>query len=247
MTDHLLYSKDGAVASIRFNRPEKKNALTTAMYAAMTAALEEAAVDDSVRAVTIHGGDVFTAGNDIGDFLSAGPLDAEHPVINVLTSLMAFPKPLLAGVRGVAIGIGTTLLMHCDAVVAGTSARFATPFTKLGIVPEAASSVLFPLIAGRSRATWYLLSGEMFGAGDALEMGLVTRVTEDSEVDAMILAMAATLADLPPNAMRTTKRLIKARFADVIDAAFREELAEFATALVSEEARAAFMRFMTRG
>jgi len=246
MTDQLLYSKDGAVASIRFNRPEKKNALTAAMYEAMVEALDDATSDDAIRAVGIYGGDVFTAGNDIGDFLAAGPLNPEHPTIKVLHSLLAFPKPLLAGVKGNAIGIGTTMLMHCDAVVAGSSAKFAMPFVKLGLVPEAASSALFPMIAGRSRAKWYLLSGEAFGPKEAHEMGLVTRVTEDADVDATVAAMCATLAELPPNAMKNTKRLIKTRFADVIETALNEELVAFGKALTSDEARSAFMKFMSR-
>jgi enoyl-CoA hydratase/carnithine racemase len=246
VSDQLLYSKEGAVASIRFNRPEKKNAITTAMYAAMAAALDDAASDEAIRAVGIYGGDVFTAGNDIGDFLAAGALSGDLPVVHVLKAMIAFPKPILAAVKGNAIGVGTTLLMHCDAVVAGKSAKFALPFTKLGLVPEAASSVLFPLIVGRARATWYLLSGESFGPQAACDMGLVTRVVEDAEVDRTVAAMCAILADLPPNAMATTKRLIKARFADVIETALNDELQAFATALTSDEARAAFMKFMSR-
>ncbi|HVA28573.1 MAG TPA: enoyl-CoA hydratase-related protein [Candidatus Baltobacteraceae bacterium] len=246
MSEHLIYSKDGAVASIRFNRPEKKNALTTAMYAAMADALSDAASDDAIRAVGLYGGDVFTAGNDIGDFLAAGALHGDLPVVKVLKAMIAFPKPILAAVKGNAIGIGTTLLMHCDAVVAGKSAKFALPFTKLGLVPEAASSVLFPLIAGRARATWYLLSGEGFGPDAARDMGLVTRVVDDAEVDASVATMCATLAELPPNAMATSKRLIKAPFAGVVETALNEELAAFAAALVSDEARSAFMKFMSR-
>jgi enoyl-CoA hydratase/carnithine racemase len=246
VSDQLLYSKKGAVASIRFNRPEKKNAITSAMYGAMAAALADASSDDAIRAVGIYGGDVFTAGNDIGDFLAAGALSGDLPVVQVLKAMIAFPKPILAAVKGNAIGIGTTLLMHCDAVVAGNSAKFALPFTKLGLVPEAASSVLFPLIVGRARATWFLLSGESFGAQAACDMGLVTRVVEDAEVDGSVAAMCAMLADLPPNAIATTKRLIKARVADVVDAALNEELQAFAVALTSDEARAAFMKFMSR-
>src|ERR1700678_3859197 len=159
MNEHILYSKDGAVASLRFNRPGKKNAITVAMYQALVDGLDDALRDDAIRAVGIYGGDVFTAGNDLGDFLAAG---AQNPhedllVIKLIRAMNAFPKPLLAGVKGVAIGFGTTMLMHCDAVVAGRSARFALPFVRLGLVPEAGSSVLFPLIAGRTRASWLML------------------------------------------------------------------------------------------
>ena len=138
MSEQIIYSKDGAVASIRFNRPGEKNAITVAMYQALVDALDDAASDDAVRAVGLFGGHVFTAGNDLGDFLAAGgaATDGDLPVIKLLRALVAFPKPLLAGVKGVAIGIGTTLLMHCDAVVAGRSARFALPFVRLGLVPE---------------------------------------------------------------------------------------------------------------
>ena len=248
MSEQIIYSKDGAVASIRFNRPEKKNAITVAMYQLLVDALDDAARDEAVRAVGIFGGDAFTAGNDLGDFLAAGgaATDGELPVIKLLRALVAFPKPLLAGVKGPAIGIGTTLLMHCDAVVAGRSARFAVPFVRLGLVPEAASSVLFPLIAGRMRASWLMLSGEQFGADEAKEMGLVNRVTDDVDVDGAVAMMCGALAELPPKALANTKRLLKARFADLVDRAMSEELTTFATALQSDEARAAFMKFLAR-
>jgi len=245
----ILYNKDGAVASIRFNRPEKKNAITVAMYQTLVDSIDDAAKDDAIRAVGLFGGDAFTAGNDLGDFLAAGALNLspeELPVVKLLRALIAFPKPILAGVKGVAIGIGTTMLMHCDAVVAGRSARFAMPFTKLGLVPEAASSVLFPLIAGRSRAMWLMLSGEQFGADEAKDAGLVTRVTDDTDVDGAVAEMCGILAELPPNAVVATKRLLKARFAEMVDRAMTDELTAFMKALTSDEARAAFMKFMSR-
>ncbi|HTX57484.1 MAG TPA: enoyl-CoA hydratase-related protein [Candidatus Acidoferrales bacterium] len=244
----ILYSKDGAVASIRFNRPEKKNAITIAMYQALVDALNDASRDGDIRTVGIFGGDVFTAGNDIGDFLAPGAIGQPEdlPVFRLLRALDSFPKPLLAAVKGPAIGIGTTMLMHCDAVVAGRSARFAMPFTRLGLVPEAASSVLFPLIAGRMRASWLMLSGDQFGADDAKEFGLVTKVTDDRDVDGEVALMCGQLAELPPNAMRSTKRLLKARFADLVDRALTDETKTFIEALGSDEARAAFMKFMSR-
>ena len=247
MPDAIVYAKDGAVATIRLDRPEKKNALTVAMYAAMVDALADASSDDRVRALAIAGGETFTAGNDIGDFVAAGGVGEDLPVVKFLTALAAFPKPIVAGVRGAAVGVGTTLLMHCDAVVAGRSARFSLPFTKLGLVPEAASSVLFALIAGRTRASWYLLSGEPFGADAACDMGLVTRVTDDADVDSAVALMCGTLAELPPNAVANTKRLLRARTADVVSAAMRDEFQAFEAALRSDEARAAFMAFLKRG
>lgn len=247
MSEHILYSKDGAIASLRFNRPEKKNAITVAMYQALVDGLDDAARDEQIRAVGIFGGDAFTAGNDLGDFLSAGVADHEQlPVIKLIQAMIAFPKPLLAGVKGVAIGFGTTLLLHCDAVVAGRSARFALPFVRLGLVPEAASSVLFPLIAGRMRASWLMLSGEQFGADEAHTIGLVTRVTDDADVDGAVAMMCGALAELPPKAVASTKRLLKARFADLVERARSEETAAFAAALRSDEARAAFTKFLAR-
>ncbi len=248
MSEHIVYSKDGAVASLRFNRPEKKNAITVAMYQALFDGLEDAAHDDAIRAVGIFGGDVFTAGNDLGDFLAAGALshNEELPVIKLIRAMIAFPKPLLAGVKGVAIGFGTTMLMHCDAVVAGRSARFALPFVRLGLVPEAASSVLFPLIAGPTRASWLMLSGEQFGADEAQQIGLVTRVTDDQDVDGAVAMMCGALAELPPKAVASTKRLLKARFADLVERAVSDETETFGAALQSDEARAAFMKFLAR-
>ncbi len=246
MNEHIIYSKDGAVASIRLNRPEKKNAITVAMYEAMTEALADAERSEEIRAIGIFGGDVFSAGNDIADFVHAGELGMEHRVMPFLRALRDVGKPLIAGVKGAAIGIGTTLLMHCDAVVAGSSARFSLPFTKLGVVPEAGSSVLFPLIAGRMRASWYLLSGEQFSAQQALEMGLVTRITQDDDVDGAVAIMCGELAELPPNSVLTTKRLLKASFGDVVAKAMEEEFRSFAVALKSDDARAAFMKFLQR-
>jgi enoyl-CoA hydratase/carnithine racemase len=248
MSEQILYSKDGAVASLRFNRPEKKNAITVAMYQALLDGLNDAANDDAIRAVGIFGGDVFTAGNDLGDFLAAGAQNhgEELPVIKLIRSMIAFPKPLLAGVKGVAIGFGTTMLMHCDAVVAGRSARFALPFARLGLVPEAGSSVIFPLIAGRTRASWLMLSGEQFGADEAYRIGLATHVADDADVDGAVTTMCSALAELPPKAIASTKRLLKARFADLVDRAVSDETAAFGAALQSDEARAAFMKFLTR-
>ena len=246
MIEEIQYRKEGAVASLRLNRPQKKNAITVAMYSAMAEAVEDAAKDDDIRVLGIFGGNDFTAGNDIADFMAAGGFSEDMPVLRFLRGMNSFQKPIVAGVKGVAIGIGSTLLMHCDAVVAGKSARFSLPFTKLGLVPEAGSSVLLPLIAGRMRASWLMLSGEQFGADDACEMGFVSRVTDDQDVDGAVAMMCGILAELPPNAVSTTKRLLKAQFADAIDRAMSDEVSAFAKALTSDEARSAFMKFMQR-
>ncbi len=250
VSDHIIYTKDGAVASIRFNRPEKKNAITVAMYQAMVDALDDAKDDGGVRALGILGGEsVFTAGNDIADFLAAGSAAAspeDMAPVKFLRRISAFPKPIVAGVKGVAVGIGVTMLMHCDAVVVGRSSRFTMPFTKLGLSPEGAATFLFPLIAGRMRASWLLLSGEQFGADEALEMGFATRVLDDAEVDGAVASMCGQLAELPPNSVAGTKRLIRSAFPDFVDRVISDEVRAFTHALTSDEARAAFMKFMSR-
>jgi enoyl-CoA hydratase/carnithine racemase len=243
----VRFEKNGAIATFTFDRVEKKNAITLAMYDAMVSGLEDAAKDDAIRVVSVVGGEsIFTAGNDIGDFISAGAPNEKHPAVRFLYTVKDFPKPIIAGVRGAAIGIGTTLLMHCDAVVVGESSKFSMPFTKLALVPEAASSVLFPLIAGRMRASWYILSGESFGAQAAKEMGLASHVVADAEVEQTLAAMCQHIAGLPPISVMNTKKLLKAQFKALVDAAMREELVAFAAALQSDEARAAFMKFMSR-
>jgi len=245
----IVDTTDG-VMTIRFDRQEKKNAMTAAMYAAAADALEAAAEASEVRVLLFLGRDDFSAGNDIADFLAAGAMQAkieELPVVRFLQRLAACEKPVVAGVNGVAIGIGTTLLLHCDGVVAGSTARFALPFVPLGLVPEAGSSLLLPLAIGRNRASWLLLSGDRFSAEEARAMGLLAEVVPDSEVEARARAMAAQLAALPPNAMRTTKRLIRRADSSALSAAMSAEFAAFGEAMRSEEARAAFMRFLTKG
>jgi enoyl-CoA hydratase/carnithine racemase len=242
----IVYTKDGAVASLRFNRPEKKNAITVAMYDGMVRALEDAASTESVRTLGIFGGDVFTAGNDIGDFVAAGARAGDLPVVRFLKVLAAFPKPAIASVKGPAIGVGTTMLLHCDAVVAGRSARFSMPFTKLGLIPEAASSLLLPLVAGRTRASWLLLSGEQFGAEDAVRYGIVTRVVDDEDADGAAAIMCGELAELPPNAVMTTKRLLRAQTRALVQSTIDTEIEAFSAALQSPEAQAALERFMQR-
>ena len=244
----IVETKDG-VMTIRFDRQEKKNAMTAAMYAAAADAVDRAADDEEVRALLFLGREDFSAGNDIADFLAAGAMQAaieDLPVVRFLRRLVACEKPVIAGVNGVAVGIGTTLLLHCDGVVAGASARFALPFVPLGLVPEAGSSMLLPLTIGRNRASWLLLSGERFGADEAHAMGLLSEVVPDSELEERARAMAARLAALPPNAMRTTKRLIRGVDAGALATAMEAEFAAFGEAMRSEEARSAFMRFLSR-
>lgn len=246
MTDAIRYSIEGNIATLRFDRPEKKNALTVAMYDALRTGLEDASSNVEVRALAILGGEDFTAGNDIADFVAAGALGGDPAPIKFLRALAEFPKPAIAGVRGAAIGVGVTLLLHCDAIVLSRNATLALPFTKLGLVPEAGSSVLLPLVAGRMRAWWLLLSSESFSADDAEKFGLVTRVVDDGVVDSTTLAMCARLAALPPSALANTKILLKAPFADLVRRAMDAEFAAFSAALATDATRAALMAFFTK-
>ena len=247
MAEHVRSSIEGGVLTLRLDRPEKKNALTRAMYGALSAVLAMAARDDAVRVVLLAGGADFTAGNDIGDF--AGPAEGVPRVsaaFDFLEALAGFPKPLVATVRGVAIGVGTTLLLHCDAAVAARDARLQMPFTRLGVVPEAGSSLLLGGFLGQARASWLLLSGEPMDGATAAEAGLVTRAVEDAEVEAAAAAMAATLAALPPGAVAETKRLIRTPHRAALAASMAAEREAFAARLKTAEAQAIFAAFLAK-
>ncbi|MGK9169488.1 enoyl-CoA hydratase [Inquilinus limosus] len=246
MTDPVLTETEGPVLTIRLNRPEKKNAISLAMYEAMTAALNLASEDPAVRVAVIRGGEDFSAGNDIADFLAAGGESGLAPILGFLDALSAFPKPVVAGVRGAAIGIGTTLLLHCDVVLAAASTRFQLPFVQLGLVPEAASSLLLPAAAGRLRASWWLLTGEGFDAEAALGAGLITKLLPDEALDAEIDGAAARLAALPPAAIRHTKALLRAPQQAAVREAMTREVEAFGAQLKSAEAREAFTAFLEK-
>ena len=232
---------EGGIATIAFARPDKKNAITAAMYAAMADGLAAAAADPAVRAVLITGSaECFTAGNDLQDFLANPPSGDDSPVWRFLHRLAGFPKPVVAAPCGVAVGVGTTLLLHCDLVYAGDNARFSVPFAALGLCPEAASSLLMPAIAGWQRAAEKLLLGEPFGADEAREMGVVNRVLPAAEAIGFARAQAAKLAALPPASLRETKRLMKGAMADAIPARMAEEGMVFGRMLRAPEAREAF-------
>ncbi len=242
-------SLDG-VLRIVWNRPEKKNALTGAMYTAYHEALDRAADDPAVRAVLVTGeGGAFTAGNDLQDFATWGQVaDVEDlPVIRAIRRTLAFPKPLVAAVRGPAVGFGTTLLLHCDAVVAGDSAAFALPFTRLGLVPEFGSTYVLPLIAGRVRAAHHLLLGEPFDRDEAAAMGLVSLACADDAVDAQAMAICRKLAALPPATLRTVKALIDApERRRALEAAIDAEVKAFVAGLSSPEHTEAVRAFMAK-
>ncbi len=242
----VLIEQAGPVLEITFNRPEKKNALTGAMYQAVVDAFHRLDEDPSIRVALLTGaGDIFTAGNDIKDFQSrAATNEATHasPFLEALSSLT---KPLVGAVNGAAIGVGTTMLAHCDFVLAARSARFTMPFTSLGLVPEAASSLLFPRLVGHQRAAALLLLGEPIDAETAHEWGFVYKVVDEAELMTAARAVAARLAALPPEAIRQTKALMKTGKPDVKDR-IEEELVLFRRRLRSPEAAEAFQAFVEK-
>ncbi len=247
MTDQIAVTDEGAVRIIRLNRPEKKNALTLAMYAAMTAALQHAEASDAIRCVMFAGAPgVFCAGNDIADFLAAaggGGLDPR--ALEFLTALARSKKPLVAAVGGVAIGIGATMLLHCDHVVAAAGATLSTPFLKLALIPEAASTLLAPRRMGQARAFSMLVMGRPLSAAEAKEAGLVNTVVDSAEVDAVALEAAQEIAALPPGALAVARGLMRGD-ADEIVTRIDAEAMRFKELLQSDEARAAFQAFLAR-
>lgn len=236
MSDTILSNREGGILTLTFNRLEKKNAITRAMYAELASALEAAAQDDEVRVAVIQGHEqCFTSGNDLMDFLSA-PIDMSAdpqtvPVLRFLEILRTFPKPLVAAVAGPAVGIGTTLLLHCDLVYAGDNAAFSLPFVNLGVCPEAGSSLLLQQIVGYQRAAEKLMLGEPFYADEALDMGLVNRVVPPHEVNAYAQAQAAKLVARPSVSLQVTKSLMRQHNQDTLKALMTAELQQFSTLL----------------
>ena len=221
------------------------NALTRSMYAGLATGLNEAAGDFGIRAVILTSEDQhFTAGNDISDFMNNPPTSESSEVSQFLESLLNFPKPLIAAVKGNAVGVGTTMLLHCDVVVASPSAKFSMPFASLGLVPEAGSSFLFPQLVGYQRAARIFMTGESFDAPSAVEMGLVTSIENDPVNEAMKIAQQ--IAEQPPQAIINTKALLKAKSHDAVAAVMKAEFEIFAMSLQSEEAMEAFMKFMSK-
>ena len=246
MSDILIHT-DAGVSTITFNRLDKKNALTEAMYSALAEAMQQAATDDAVRVLVIQGdASVFTAGNDIKDFLEHPPTSTDAPVFRFLRQLVSFPKPLIAAVAGPAVGVGTTMLFHCDLVYAGDNAAFAMPFVNLGLCPEAGSSLLAPQLVGHQRAAELLLLGEPFLAETARDLGLVNRITAPTEVNALALAQAQRLASKPMSSLLETKRLLKQGQQAALLERVAEEATVFARMLGEPAAREAFTAFMEK-
>jgi len=240
--------RDGAVLAITLSRPERRNALTVAMYAVLADAIEGAADDKSLRLITIRGeGQDFAAGNDLMDFMQALPRDSDDiPVWRFLRALAHNEVPILAAVQGNAVGIGTTMLLHCDLVIAAASARFSLPFVDLGLVPEAASTLLLPRLAGRRRAARYLLLGEAFGTPEATEAGLVSHMVADGELDSAFEGIVARLLAKPPEALWLTQKLLRQSSAAEIVERMQMESSHFSERLQSPEVAQAINAFFQR-
>lgn len=240
-------SKANGICTIQFDRPEKKNAITQAMYQAMADALKDAATDSAGRVIVISGRpEIFTAGNDLEDFLKNPPQGANNPVAQFMQNLSQAEMPVLAAISGAAIGIGTTLLLHCDLVYAADNAKFSMPFSQLGLCPEFGSSLLLQRVAGYHKAAEKLLFGEAFSAQEAADMGIVNRIVPADQLDTFVAAQAAKLAALPAASLRTTKRLMKANLGPALSAAMGEELKHFKEMLGAPEAKEAITAFFER-
>ena len=246
MNEHIEVERQGGRLSIRMNRPERRNAITVAMYAALADAIESASGDPGVRLITIEGaGEDFTAGNDLADFLAEMPPPGttDIPVWRLLRALAKNEVPILAAVHGNAVGIGTTMLFHCDLVLAEEGSRFVMPFVDLGLVPEAASSLILPRLAGRRRAARYLLLGESFGAEEALDFGLVSHVVPKGQLDSAVVSKVEALLAKPTEALRLTQRLLRREATDEILQRMELENGHFGERLTSDEVKQAIAAF----
>ncbi|HWJ58499.1 MAG TPA: enoyl-CoA hydratase-related protein [Sphingomicrobium sp.] len=245
MSEHVRIDRAGGVLAITLARPERRNAITVAMYDALASAIEGAAGDGSVRCITLRGeGQDFAAGNDLADFLAAGTRDLEEiPVWRLLRALAQCEIPLIAAVHGNCVGIGTTILLHCDLVVADDSAKFSLPFVDLGLVPEAASSLLFPELAGRRRASRYLLLGESFGPDEALDIGLISHRAATGTLETALDQIVERLMAKPAEALAETQRLLRHGRRDQILDRMKLESDLFSKRLQSDEVRQAITAF----
>ena len=248
MSDHITVTDSDGIRMVRMNRPDKKNALTAAMYSAMAAALEDANGNAAIRCVIIAGvPGAFSAGNDLQEFAQAATSGQGlgSPVIRFLHALARSDRPLIAAVRGLAVGVGTTMLLHCDHVVAGTDARFSTPFVGLGLVPEAASSLLAPRLMGHRRAFELLVMGRPLDAAAAQACGLINAVAPPGDVEAEAMKAAHHIAALPAEAVAASRRLLRGSPDETV-ARIDEEVRLFKERLQSTEAQKAFDAFLNR-
>jgi len=246
-TSDIAISRDQGVLALGLNRPQKLNAITREMYATLAREINGANGDDEIGSVLIYGeGDDFTSGNDLNDFLEHPPTGDESPVWHFLTAIRDFSKPLVAAISGRAVGVGVTMLFHCDYVIAGRNSKLSMPFVNLGLVPEAGSSYLLPLIAGHQRAAEMFMLGEVFSAQRGYEAGFINEVVDEEEVAVRAGERAKHLADQPRTAIRETKRLLRHDHKEQLTAVMAEEAKLFTAALASDEAREAFMKFLMK-
>ena len=248
MSDHVTVADDGPIRIIRMNRLDKKNALTASMYEAMAAALENANIHPAIRCLVIAGvPGAFSAGNDLHEFSQAAASGEGlgSSAIRFLHALARSERPLVAAVQGVAVGVGTTMLLHCDYVVAGTDARFSTPFVNLGLVPEAGSSLLAPRLMGHQRGFELLVMGRPLDATAAQSCGLVNTVVPPGDVDAVAMKAAHDIVALPAEAVAVSRRLMRGSLDEIV-ARIDEEVRLFKQRLRSAEARTAFGAFLSR-
>ena len=248
MSEHVRVEKRGALLSVTLARPERRNAITIAMYAALADAVQQGASDDSVRAILFQGdGQDFAAGNDLADFLEPREgANEEIAVWRFLRALASCETPLIAAVHGNCVGIGTTMLLHCDLVIAEEETRFSMPFVDLGLVPEAASSLLLPRLAGRRLAARFLLLGEPFGVEEALSIGLISHRAAAGELERSAQVIVAQLLAKPPQALRATQRLLRGTSEDDIVERMRLESDLFAERLSSPEVKQAITAFFEK-
>lgn len=245
MSNHVRIERNGDVLAITLARPDRRNAITVAMYAALADAFESAADDQNIRLITLRGeGQDFTAGNDLGDFMAELPRDgSDIPVWRLLRALARNQVPVVAGVHGNAVGIGTTMLFHCDFVIAEDGTRFLMPFVDLGLVPEAASSLILPRLAGRRRSARYLLLGEPFGPEEAKDFGLVSHIAPAGQLDETVGRVVAALRAKPAEALRLTQRLLRRGNTDELLERMELENGHFSERLTSAEVRDAISAF----
>jgi len=246
-SEHITITLDTRVLRIQFNRPDKKNAITRDMYSTMAGAITQANDDSAVRVILFEGSpDCFTSGNDLSDFMNAPQIGSGTPVGTFLDVASTTPKPVVAAVTGIAVGIGTTMLLHCDLAYAGESAKFHMPFVNLGLVPEFASSLLLPQLVGQRRAAELLMFGQPFDAAKALELGIINQIYPDDKLVDEAAAKAHALAAQPPAALRHTKRLMKHAAIENITSQIQTEGDCFSDALQGPEAQEAFRAFMEK-
>ena len=243
----IVTERTGGILRVELNRPDKKNAMTAAMYTSLADSFRAAADDEAVRVVLWHGaGDAFCAGNDVGDFLKNPPGPGESPQARLMNALIDFDKPIVAAVQGAAIGGGTTMLTHCDFVYAGESAKFQMPFVNLAVVPEFGSSCTVPARIGHIRAAELILLGLSFDAKRAADLGFVTQVVSDQNLLATAAETARKLAAKPAGALQASKRLMKRSFREQIKAAMTAENEEFSVQIRSEDAKEALTAFLEK-